>query len=89
MIKFFLMLCIFVGLVYSQSVVTELPDEFLDPADIAEYNQQLINTQASNNSQIMTLVLELNEKQAHEQTFFNRILKNTIQSIMDSLNFLD
>lgn len=83
------MLCVFVALVYSQSVVTELPDEFLDPADIAEYNQQLINTQAFNNSQIMTLVLELNEKQAHEQTFFNRILKNTIQSIMDSLNFLD
>ncbi|RNA18593.1 hypothetical protein BpHYR1_047984 [Brachionus plicatilis] len=89
MIKYVLIFFLLIAAINSQSVV-ELPDEFLDPADIADYNRQLLDKLASNDTQFMSIALELTvHKSKHRpQSIFDHIIKKTLESIMDSISFL-
>lgn len=95
MIKLMLMILFFISIINSQ-IISELPDELLDPADIADYNQQQkqdsLSTLLAGDDQFMTIILNFtvnkSGKDFQYSSALGKIFKKTIESIVDSFNFL-
>lgn len=77
------MVLFFIAIINAQ-IVSELPDEFLDPMDIAEYNRQL-NEQISNDDQFMTIVLNLTVNKSGRKPQFSSMLDNIFKKTFESI----